>query len=251
MVVPSLLSSPWFYALAIPAVVLLGISKSGFGTGFGSLAVPLMALTMPVPQAAAILMPVLLALDLMGIWAYRRDWDRRLFWFLLPWTLVGTVLGYVLFKALDAKVVAGIVGWMTLVFLALRFIKRHQAPSHPKPGFGRLMAMLSGFTSFGSHSGGPPLNMYVLRLGLAPVPFAATMAFLFFCVNLSKWLPYGLLGLLDTTNFVASLALLPFCPLGVWIGVKAARRMNPLWFYRLVYTGMLFTGLKLVSDSLQ
>ena len=245
-----LLFDPWFYAVAVPGVILLGISKSGFGTGFGSLVVPMMALVIPVPQAAAILMPVLLALDLMGIWAYRRDWDRQLFWFLLPWAVVGIVMGYFLFRLLDPKWVAGIVGAMTLLFLAMRFIKRHQAPTVPSSWFGRLMAALSGFTSFVSHSGGPPLNMYVLRLGLAPVPFAATMAFLFFCVNLCKWLPYGLLGLLDWSNLMLSLVLIPISPIGVWLGVKWARRIDPKWFFRLVYAGMLFTGVKLLSDAL-
>ena len=43
-----------FYAVAVPAVLLLGISKSGFGAGFGSLAVPLMALSVSVPQIPAI-----------------------------------------------------------------------------------------------------------------------------------------------------------------------------------------------------
>ena len=126
-----LLFDPWFYAVAIPGVVLLGISKSGFGTGFGSLVVPMMALVIPVPQAAAILMPVLLALDLMGIWAYRRDWDRRLFWFLLPWSAVGILMGYLLFRLLDPKWVAGMVGAMTLIFLGLRFLSRHQPQTRP------------------------------------------------------------------------------------------------------------------------
>lgn len=250
MNLPALLFDPWFYAVAVPGVILLGISKSGFGTGFGSLVVPMMALVIPVPQAAAILMPVLLALDLMGIWAYRRDWDRRLFWFLLPWSVVGIVIGYLLFRLLDPKWVAGMVGAMTLVFLLLRFLSRHQPQKRPSNALGRVMAALSGFTSFVSHSGGPPLNMYVLRLGMSPVPFAATMAFLFFCINLCKWIPYGLLGLLDWGNLTLSLVLLPISPIGVWLGVRWARRINPVWFYRLVYAGMLFTGIKLLSDAL-
>ena len=72
-----LITDPWFYIVAVPAVLLLGISKSGFCAGFGSLAVPMMALAVSVPQAAAILMPVLLLMDLLGMAAFRKNFDRR------------------------------------------------------------------------------------------------------------------------------------------------------------------------------
>ena len=88
----------------------MGISKSGFGAGFGSLAVPLIALAVTVPQAAAILMPILLAVDLLGLAAFRKNFDRDLLKFLIPLGLVGTVIGALLFKVLDAHVVAAIVG---------------------------------------------------------------------------------------------------------------------------------------------
>ena len=73
-----IITDPQFYAVAVPAVLLLGVSKSGFGAGFGSLAVPFMALVVTVPQAAAILMPVLLLMDLLGLAAFRRDFDPQL-----------------------------------------------------------------------------------------------------------------------------------------------------------------------------
>ena len=80
--------------------------------------------------------------------------------------------------------------------------------------------------------------------------FAATMAFFFFVVNLSKWIPYAWLGLLDLRNMATSLVLLPLAPLGVWIGVRLARRIDPQLFYRLLYLGMFLTGGKLVWDAL-
>ena len=106
--------------VAVPAVLLLGISKSGFGAGFGSLAVPLMALAVPVPDAAAILMPLLFIMDVLGLAAFRRDVNLDLLKFLIPFGLVGIVAGTLLFRLLSPATVAGIVGVFTLVFLAQR-----------------------------------------------------------------------------------------------------------------------------------
>jgi uncharacterized membrane protein YfcA len=245
-----LITDPFFYAVAIPAVLLLGISKSGFGAGFGSLAVPLMALAVTVPQAAAILMPVLLVMDLLGLHAFRRHFDWKLIRFLLPFGLLGTVVGTLLFKLLDARLVAGIVGVFTLVFLAQRllFPPRPDSP-HPPRWLGAILTVTSGFTSFVAHAGGPPVNAYVIPMRLPPLVFTATMSVFFFAINLSKWVPYAWLGLLDLRNMATSIALLPLAPVGVLIGVRIARRINPVLFYRLIYAGMLLTGCKLVWDG--
>ena len=244
------ITDPGFYAVSIPAVIVLGISKSGFGSGFGSLAVPMMALATTVPKAAAILMPALLFMDVLGITAYRRDFDAKLLRFLVPLALVGTLIGTFTFRLLNAHTVAGIVGVLTLVFLAQRLIYPPQKEKHtPPPWLGAMLTITSGFTSFVAHSGGPPINAYLLPMRLSPVVFTATMAYLFFVVNLSKWVPYAWLGLLDWRNFATSIVLLPFVPVGVWMGVRMARNIDPQVFYRLIYLGMLLTGLKLVWDG--
>jgi uncharacterized protein len=246
-----LITDPYFYAVTVPAVLLLGVSKSGFGAGFGSLAVPMMALAVSVPQAAAILMPVLLVMDLLGMAAFRKDFDLRLLRFLVPCGLAGIVVGALLFKVLDAHVVAGIVGVFTLLFLAQRLLFPPRPDSVAAPRWvGALLTATSGFTSFIAHAGGPPINAYVIPMRLSPVRFTATMAFFFFVINLAKWIPYGWLGLLDFQNMSTSLVLLPIAPVGVWVGVKLARRIQPGLFYRLVYLGMFLTGSKLVWDAL-
>lgn len=246
-----IITDPFFYAVAIPAVLLLGISKSGFGAGFGSLAVPLMALSVTVPQAAAVLMPVLLVMDLLGIAVFRKDFDRQLLKFLIPFALIGTIIGALLFKLLDAKVVAGLVGAFTLLFLVQRLLFPPKPDSPPPPRWlGALLSITTGFTSFIAHAGGPPISAYVIPLRLSPIKFTATMAFLFFVINLSKWIPYAWLGLLDMRNMSTSLVLLPLAPIGVLIGVRIARRVSQVLFYRLLYGGMFLTGCKLLWDGL-
>lgn len=247
-----IITDPYFYAVTIPAVLLLGVSKSGFGAGFGSLAVPMMALAVTVPEAAAILMPVLFLMDVMGMAAFRKDFDLKLLKFLIPFGVLGIVIGAALFKLLNAHTVAGVVGGLTLLFLAQRLLFPPKADSKPPPRWlGALLTTTSGFTSFIAHAGGPPISAYVIPLRLSPVQYTATMAFFFFVVNLSKWLPYAWLGLLDMRNMATSLVLLPLAPLGVWVGVRMARRISPVLFYRFLYAGMFLTGVKLLWDGFQ
>ena len=246
-----LLITDWFfYAVTIPAVLLLGISKSGFGAGFGSLAVPMMAMAVSVPQAAAILMPVLLVMDVLGMAAFRKDFDLKLLKFLIPFGLVGIVVGALLFKVLNPHTVAGLVGGFTLLFLAQRLLFPPKTDSAPPPKWvGALLTATSGFTSFIAHAGGPPITAYVMPLRLSPLKYTATMAFFFFCINLAKWIPYAWLGLLDVRNMSTSLVLLPIAPIGVWVGVRLARRISPVLFYRLLTLGMFLTGVKLLWDA--
>jgi hypothetical protein len=195
---------------------------------------------------------VLLVMDLLGMAAFRKDFDRELLKFLLPFGMLGIGVGALLFKLLDAKVVAGIVGAFTLLFLAQRLVFPPQADAAPPPRWvGAILTATSGFTSFIAHAGGPPINAYVIPLKMKPMLFTGTMAFFFFFVNLAKWVPYAWLGLLDMRNFATSLVLLPLAPVGVWVGVRIAKRINPVLFYRFIYLGMALTGVKLLWDALR
>lgn len=247
-----LIADTAFYAVAVPAVLMMGLSKSGFLGGFGSLAVPLMALAIPVPQAAAIMLPLLAVMDGFGLKQLWRERDPALLRLLLPAGLLGTVVGTLLFGVLSTKTVAAVVGGLTLLFLAQRllFPPRADSPPPPRP-LGFVLGVASGFTSFVAHAGSPPISAYVLPLRLPPITYAATMAVFFAAVNLSKWIPYAFLGLIDLRNMATSAVLMPLAPLGVWLGVWATRRIDSSWFYRLAYTGMFLTGAKLLYDGLR
>jgi uncharacterized membrane protein YfcA len=247
-----LITDPWFYAVAVPAVLLMGLAKSGFLMGFGSLATPLLALALPVPQAAAIMLPLLFVMDGFGIQQLWRDRDRALLRLLLPAGLLGTLVGTLLFGVLSGKTVAAVVGGLTLLFLAQRLVfpPRADSPPPPRP-LGFALGIASGFTSFVAHAGSPPFSAYVLPLRLSPAKFAATAAVFFAAVNLSKWIPYAWLGLIDLRNMATSVLLMPLAPIGVWMGVWLTRRIDPAWFYRLAYAGMFLTGAKLLYDGLK
>lgn len=247
-----LIADPAFYAVAVPAVLLMGLAKSGFLGGFGSLAVPLMALAVPVPQAAAIMLPLLFIMDAVGLQQMWKQRDSALLRLLLPAGLIGTVVGTVLFGLLSGKTVAAIVGGLTLAFLAQRLLFPPKADGHvPSKPLGVLLGIASGFTSFVAHAGSPPISAYVLPMRLPPITFAATMAVFFAAVNLSKWIPYAWLGLIDVRNMSTSVVLMPLAPIGVWLGVWLTKRIPSTWFYRVAYSGMGLTGVKLLWDGLR
>ena len=171
---PVLITDPWFYAVAVPAVLLMGLAKSGFLMGFGSLATPLLALVLPAPQAAALMLPLLLAMDATGVRQLWRERDRELLRLLLPASLIGTVVGTLLFGLLQGKTVAAVVGGLTLLFLAQRLAFPPRIDSAPPPrAVGFLLGIAGGFTSFVAHAGGPPIAAYMLPLRLAPLRLAA------------------------------------------------------------------------------
>jgi uncharacterized protein len=248
----SVIQDPWFWAAAVPAVLLMGLSKSGFLMGFGSLATPLMALAVPVPQAAAIMLPLLLVMDATGIRALWKHRDHELLRHMLPAGLVGIGVGTLLFGVLSVKTVSGVLGAITLLFLLHRaFYKPPVGAKPPGKPVGMLLSVAAGFTSFVAHAGSPPVAAYVLPMKLAPLRLAGTMAVFFGAINLAKWIPYAALGLLDATNLVTSAVLLPLGPISVWLGIWATRRINARWFYAIAYAGMAATGLKLLWDGLR
>jgi hypothetical protein len=244
------ITDPWFYALAVPAVLMTGLAKSGFASGFGSLATPMLALAVPAPQAAAVMLPLLIAMDATGLQQMWRHRDRALVRQLVPWGVLGIGVGTVMFGVLSDRAVSGLLGALTLLFLAQRLLWPIRAEGTPPPRWAApLCSTTSGFTSFVAHAGGPPLMAYVLPLKLAPVVASATMAVYFAVINLVKLVPFGALGLLDARILATSLLLLPVAPLGVWLGVWLVRRIDPTWFYRLAYVGMGVAGFKLLYDG--
>ncbi len=248
----NLITDPLFYAVAIPTVLLAAIGKGGFAGATSNILVPVMALVIAVPQAAGIALVLLCAMDLSGLRAWWGKWDKREMALLLPAGLVGVALGAALFGWMPPDVVEGVLGVITLAFLAFRFWQGRRGPPPPQPFSvtkGAACAVTAGVTSTLAHAGGPPLQIYLLARGLDREHFAATNVVFFGLINYAKLVPYGWMGLLDLTNLGTALVLLPLCPLGVYLGIGLQRRMPEALFYRIITVALLLSGLKLVWDG--
>lgn len=242
---------PLFILVTVTAVLVVGLSKAGLLGGLGVVGVPLLALVMAPRDAAGVMLPVLLCMDAVAIWMYRRDCDWHIIRIMLPGAAVGTVLGWLLWAVVSDAAVLLMVGLVTLLFcldavLPLRKKLEGLPPSRP---WGTFWGGVAGFTSFISHTGGPPFQIYVLPRRLAPAVYAGTTAFFFAIVNASKLVPYYFLGQLNPGNLALSAALAPVGVLGVFVGVYLVRRIDARLFYRIAYWLVFLLALQLIWEG--
>ena len=242
-----LLTDPFFYLVSIPAVLLYGIAKGGFGGAIAIVAVPMMALVMAPTQAAAILLPILVVMDALVVKSYWGVFDGRALRILLPGAVVGVALGYLTAEAMSDAYMRILIGIVAVVFGGYFLLSRaaQQASPHSVAA-GGLFGALAGFTSFSIHAGGPPLTVYLLPRGLAPLVFAGTAGLFFAVVNALKLLPYYFLGQFSSENLQYSLVLVPLAPLGVWVGRFLVERTEPKLYYGIISFFLAVVGCRLL-----
>jgi uncharacterized membrane protein YfcA len=245
------ITDPFFFAVAIPAVLIMGVSKGGFGSGLGIMATPLVALAVPTPQAAAIMLPILLVMDATGLLAYRGTFHRANLGLLLAGGMVGIALGALTFRFFSEAMIRAVLGAMALAFVAHRMrVGGTDAPAvTPSRAKGLFWSTLSGLASTIAHAGGPPLSVYLLPQKLDKAVLVGTTVIFFAVINAMKLVPYFWLGLFDARNFLTSLALAPLAPFGIWLGVWLMRRLSQVVFYRVAYVMLTLVGLKLLWDG--
>lgn len=242
-----------FWMAATAAVVLMGISKGGFGTGIGVVATPLIALTISAAEAAALLLPLLLVADGFALRQYHRRFDKANLAQLLIGALAGICLGWLFFGFFRTnerilKLGIGILALSFVVFQLLRAaLEGALARRAPRRGQGIFWGAIAGFTSTLAHVGGPPVLIHLLPQKLPRDVFVGTTVIFFLCMNLVKLIPYGQLGLLRVENLTAIVVLSPLAYLGVKIGVWLNRRFNDLWFNRVIYLVLTLTGIQLLA----
>lgn len=246
-----MLHDPIFWAVAVVSVLITGVSKGGFG-GLALLAVPLMALVISPVQAAGIMLPILIVMDWVSVWSYRKHWDKRILWLTLPGAVAGIAAGGLLAGYVDDQFVRVCVGIIAVGFPLYVFFKPKGQASLAKGSrpLGVIAGGVAGFTSFIAHAGGPPFQAYAIPQGLEKRTYAGTSVMFFFVVNMVKVVPYAMLGQFDATNVTTSLILIPLAPVGVLLGVWLVKRIDQQVFFRIIY-GLIFSvGLKLLWDGL-
>ncbi|MCC1481857.1 sulfite exporter TauE/SafE family protein [Roseibaca sp. Y0-43] len=249
----TLFDGPASLIAACVAVFLVGLSKGGLGGAFALLGVPILSLTMSPVQAAALLLPVLLTMDAVGLWTWRGWFDRATLQHLLPGAALGIGIGWLTAAYTPESVVRLLVGVVALGFIARLVLTRGAGPAATKgqsPARGTFWGGIAGFTSFVAHAGGPPFQVYTLPLKLDPRLYTGTSVVFFAVVNVVKLVPYAALGQFTAATLTSALVMLPLAVISTLMGAAVVKRMRAEVFYPVMYVMVAIVGIKLVYDGL-
>jgi uncharacterized membrane protein YfcA len=204
-----------FWALAFLAAGLVGMGKGGMPV-VGMLGVPVLALSISPIAAAGLLLPVYVVSDMFGLYAYRRDFDGRVLAIMMAGVTLGVGLGWATARVTPEWLVTVLVGVIGFVFALRLLIQRGAStPAQARWGPGIFWGAVTGFTSFVSHSGAPPFQVYVLPLQLRKLVYAGTNTLLFAYLNAIKLVPYWALGQFSPGNLRVAILLMPVAALAV------------------------------------
>lgn len=240
-----MITDAYFYLVALPAVIFLGLSKGGF-SAFGGVATPLLALYLPPLQAAAIILPLLITQDALSVWNYRKDWSVWNLKVLIPGGILGVGAAWLFAAHVSDNLVRISVGAIGLAFVFNAWFLSKPATSVPSAIRGLFWGTLSGFTSTMSQAGGPPFQVFVLPQNLPKMTLVGTSTLFFATVNLLKIAPYFALGQFSTSGLGTSLALLPVAVAANFLGIWLVRITPTELFYKIAYWMVLAVSFALL-----
>jgi uncharacterized membrane protein YfcA len=237
--------------VAFAGVSLICFMKGAFGGGFSIVGIPLLSFVTDPVTAGGLLAPLFIAMDLFAL-PYCKPSTRSKpdLVLLLPGLLAGIGSGYLLFRYLDHRAIAIVMALVTLSFVGLWFAQGGKVVIQPRSRPMAVAAGLSsGITTMVAHSGGPPLAMYLLPLGLSKEIYAGTTSLFFTVGNATKAVPWLLL-VTPTGSVWTLIAICLFAiPAGVWLGWRLQGRLDQRQMYRIVYALLVVTAVKLLWDG--
>jgi hypothetical protein len=239
-----------YLAYAALGALLVGLSKGGLPST-GTLAVPILSLVMSPIKAASLLLPIYVISDIVGVWLYRKNFSPWNLKVLIPAGVFGVFVGWLTASIISEKMVTLLIGLIGVVFCLNTWLRKKPTGS-PKPPTlfpGLFWGTLSGFTSFISHAGAPPYQVYVLPQQLPKTVFAGTATLVFAAINLAKVLPYQNLRPYNMTDMMDALVLIPFAIGGTFLGAVLTKKIPDILFFRLIQIGLFAISLKLIWSA--
>ncbi|HLL88924.1 MAG TPA: sulfite exporter TauE/SafE family protein [Tepidisphaeraceae bacterium] len=252
--------SPWWIVVCF-AFVLIGVTKSGFGSGLGLIVVPIMAIAaeglraqgLGAEAALGMMLPLLIVGDLFALWQQRKHASLALVRPLLVPTVLGVALGSLfLFVAHRHKQYAAAlinldIGFESVLLVGLHWYRtwRRDDPGHvfrPRPWHNRVAGATAGVSSTLAHGAGPIVALYLLPQRPAKQAFVGTCALFFFLLNTIKLPGYWWAGQFTAAPVGTTMRFVPLVLVGGLLGWWLNRRINDKLFGQIVYTGTFVLG---------
>ncbi|NJP38091.1 sulfite exporter TauE/SafE family protein [Alkalicoccus luteus] len=240
--------------LIITAVcaLLIGISKTALPT-LGIFVVAVMATIFPARESIGIVLPMLIAADLVAVFYYRRSVDWPTLFRLLPWVSGGLAVGFFfLFTMESGRAIEIALGLIITAMVVLQVRNMRKAPT-TKADYSKLFLIvigtLAGFTTMIGNAAGPVMAIFLLAAGLQKQAFIGTGAWFFLTVNLIKVPLYTSLGLITASSLTLNAMMLPFILLGTWAGIRLIRLIPQKLFSVLILILALAGGLRLLLGA--
>jgi len=248
-----------FWTFVGLAILVQGISKSGFAGGVGILTIPMMMLVMPVDRVVACLLPLLILLDLNAIYhhRYNKVWER-IFEVYIP-ACFGILIGSVIWWWIGREGVESyaphikwFVGVIAILFSFYIFSKERAMTwaAHLTAGgkIAVLIGVIAGITSTIAHAAGPIVSFYMFAQGMGKSLFVGTTAWTFTLMNLTKLPIYVAIGLITSEILLFDLVLIWLIPIGSFLGKWMHDRVSESVFNRTIMVFVLLAGFQLVTN---
>lgn len=242
--------NPYYFYLAALGSFMVGLSKGGLPST-GMLAVPILSLAISPIQATTLLLPIFIISDAVGVWLYRKNFSVWNFKVLSIGGLLGVLVGWLMATVISETVVTFLIGLIGIVFCLNSWLKKASVlePKKPKTILGLFWGSLAGFTSFISHAGAPPFQVYVLPQKLSKADFAGTATLVFAVINLAKIIPYHNLRPYQLSDMTDAIQLIPFAIVGTYAGAVLTKKIPDKLFFLWVQIGLFLISLKLIWGS--
>ncbi|KOT37974.1 membrane protein [Streptomyces caelestis] len=244
----------WEFAALAFAALLVGFSKTAV-SGANTVSLAVFAAVLPAKASTGVLLPILIAGDVLAVLTYRRHAHWPTLWRLFPAVAAGVVAGTLFLVWADDGIVRSSIGAILLLMAGVTMWRRRTADADRGPDAvatraGRAKArsygVLGGFTTMVANAGGPVMSLYLLSAGFRKLGFLGTSAFFFLIVNTSK-LPFSAgLGLIDADSLLLDAALVLFVVPGALLGTWAVSRIDQRLFERLVIAATVVGGVQLL-----
>lgn len=244
--------SSLFLLCVIPSIMLYGIAKSGLGGSLSLISIPLMTIVMPLSQALAIILPILILSDIVAVYKFRKQFDLDTVKLMTIGGGIGVAIGSLTYTYFSESLIKFLIGLMGFLFTTHYFIFKRKKIIPLKKSMlkGGTSSMVAGFASFCAHAGGTPTSIYLLPLRFKKEIYVGTRVIFFMFLNLIKLPFYVHLSFINLESLKQSIIFFPASLVGIYVGIQILKRIEEKLFYNIVYLLILISSIRLIIEYL-